>query len=63
MTVKRLIILQIILILGFGSVFLLPRQGHSQHTGATAWARDSHVVVEAVRSHKVSRSYFRGRRP
>src|SRR5437762_2773284 len=35
MTVKRLIILQIILLVGFGSVFLLPRQGHSQPIGVT----------------------------
>ena len=35
MTVRRLIILQILLAAGFGSLFLLPRQGHSQPAGVT----------------------------
>ena len=33
MKLRRLIILQIILVAGFGSVFLLPRQSHSQPMG------------------------------
>jgi EpsI family protein len=35
MTIRRLIILQTILLIGFGSVFLLPRQSHSQPMGVT----------------------------
>jgi EpsI family protein len=35
MTIRRLIILQIVLVVGFGSVFLLPRQSHSQPAGVT----------------------------
>jgi EpsI family protein len=35
MTVRRLITLQLILVAGFGSVFLLPRQSHSQPSGVT----------------------------
>jgi EpsI family protein len=35
MHVRRLLILQIILVAGFGSVFLLPRQSHSQPAGVT----------------------------
>jgi EpsI family protein len=35
MNVRRLIFLQLFLIAGFGTVFLLPKQSHSQPTGVT----------------------------
>ena len=35
MTIRRLLLLQVILVLGLGSVFLLPRKAHSQPAGVT----------------------------